>query len=184
MAPEQLPAQAPHVLFQNGQLTIDSENSSLTDILRDVKDQTGAQLDLPPNLGKERIAAHFSGVPREVLNGLLDGAHVGYIILGSQEDPNAVQKIILTTLPQEQNGGPATPGNGAARWPGQPNSESEEEPEAAEPEPPPPPPPMINPGQQQPPDQNAPTTKTGPQLLQNLQRLREQQQNAQPQQQQ
>jgi hypothetical protein len=188
MSPEQLPAQPPHVTYQGGTLSIDSQNASLADILHEIHNQTGSQVDLPSSLGKERVAAHMSGAPREVVSGLLDGARVGYIILGSPDDPNGVQKIILSALPQEQNNGQApAPAGGNALWKaGPPSAEAQEE-EQAETEPPPPPPPpqpaaQVNPyTAQQPPDQNAPM-KTPQQMLQNLQKMRDQQnQNAQQQ---
>src|SRR5262249_14258551 len=46
---EQKPAVPPKVTYQDRQLTIVAENSSLGDILRAVKTQTGAAIDLPAN---------------------------------------------------------------------------------------------------------------------------------------
>ena len=43
----QKPAVAPKVQYQNGELTIVAENSTLGDILRAVHQQTGAVVDLP-----------------------------------------------------------------------------------------------------------------------------------------
>jgi hypothetical protein len=100
MTPEQLPAQPPRVSYQNGRLAVDSQNSTLGDVLTAIRRQTGAQLDLPPGVGSERVAAHLAGPPREVITSLLDGSNLGYIILGSPENPDSLQKVILTVLPK------------------------------------------------------------------------------------
>src|SRR5581483_8953092 len=44
LTPAQLPAVAPHVSYQNGQLTILAQNSTLGDILRAVSQQTGVEI--------------------------------------------------------------------------------------------------------------------------------------------
>jgi hypothetical protein len=113
MTPEQLPAQPPRVSYQNGRLTVDSQNSTLGDVLTAIRRQTGAQLDLPAGVGSERVAAHLAGPPREVITSLLDGSNLGYIILGSPDNPDSLQKVILTVLPKS----PATPGAATARHP-------------------------------------------------------------------
>src|SRR5271155_4669655 len=79
MSPEQLPAQPPRVSYQGGILSIDSQNASLADILHEIHNQTGTQIDMPSGLGRERVAAHFLGAPRDVVNGLLEGSKVGFI---------------------------------------------------------------------------------------------------------
>ena len=182
MSPEQLPPQPPRVIYQGGQLSIDSQNASLADILHEIHTQTNSQIDLPPSMGKERVAAHISGSPREVVNELLEGARVGYIILGSPDDPNAIQKIILSVLPQEASNGQTPAGHNSPWKAGSPNPEAQEEDQAeaapVEPEPPPPPP---QPAQVSPPDQNAPA-RTPQQMLQNLQKMRDQQNQNTPQQ--
>ena len=140
---------------------------------------TGARLDgtRPPE--SERVFGQFGpGTPRDVLNSLLAGSHYDYILIGGLDDPGDVRQVMLS-----QHGSPlqgvATAGNQAAN---QPNSEEEQENQEnnepaviAQPEPPPPPPPTANtpsepnPGQQQ--------VKTPEQLLQELQRLRQQQES-------
>ena len=100
MTPEQMPAAAPRVSYAAGRLTIDSQNSTLNDILSAVRSATGSQIDPPPGNGNERVAAHLTGTPREVLSSLLDGSMLGYVILGSPGNPGGIQKVILTTLAQ------------------------------------------------------------------------------------
>jgi hypothetical protein len=97
MTPEQLPAQAPQVSYLNGQLTILSQNSTLADILNSVQKKTGVQIDLPPGGGSQRVATQIGpAAPRNALTTLLQGTNFDYIILGDQDHPGAVTKVVLT----------------------------------------------------------------------------------------
>ncbi|MGA9815069.1 MAG: hypothetical protein WBQ64_19970, partial [Terriglobales bacterium] len=65
--PEQMPAVPPQVHYSQGQLTIVAENSTLADILRAVRAQTGAAVEVPPN-ATERVVTHLGpGPARDVL---------------------------------------------------------------------------------------------------------------------
>lgn len=59
----ELPATPPQVSFQGGQLTISAQNSTLGDILKAVRAQTGATIDLP-GTAPERVVGHFGPAPR------------------------------------------------------------------------------------------------------------------------
>jgi hypothetical protein len=90
-----LPATPPQVTFQGGQLTISAQNSTLGDILKAVRAQTGATIDLPGN-ASERVVGQFGPAPaRDVLASLLNGSHFNYMLLGSATDPNALDRVIL-----------------------------------------------------------------------------------------
>lgn len=92
----QTPANPPQVSYQNGELTINAQNSTLGDILRAVRAQTGADIDVPPN-ASERVVSHFGpGPARQVLSELLDGSHFNYVMTGSPSDANVLQRVILT----------------------------------------------------------------------------------------
>jgi hypothetical protein len=95
---EQLPAEPPRVIYGNRQLTVDSRNSTLTDVLKAVCNQIGAELDMPPGAADERVAVHLSGSARQTISALLYGSSLNYIIMGSPENPDGVQKVILTKL--------------------------------------------------------------------------------------
>ena len=150
MWPEQLPAQAPRVTYQNGLLTVDSQNSTLGDILTAIRRQTGAELEQPPGIGSERVAAHLSGPPQDVITSLLDGSGLGYIILGSADNPSEVRKVILSILPKDTG---TPPPSTAQAKPPVPEPVEEDQPEPVEPAVPPPargmPPPSaaVPPGQ-------------------------------------
>jgi hypothetical protein len=91
----QRPASPPQVSFQGGQLTIAAENSTLGDILKAVRAQTGATIDLP-GTASERVVGHFGPAPaRDVLTSLLNGSHFNYLLLGSANDPSALDRVIL-----------------------------------------------------------------------------------------
>jgi hypothetical protein len=91
----QTPASPPEVSFQGGQLTISAQNSTLGDILKAVRVQTGATIDFPGN-APERVVGHFGPAPaRDVLASLLNGSHFNYLLLGSPTDPSALDRVIL-----------------------------------------------------------------------------------------
>jgi hypothetical protein len=95
--PEQLPAVPPQVHYSQGQLTIVAENSTLADILRAVRAQTGADVEVPPN-ATERVVTHLGpGPARDVLAALLNGSHFNYVMLGSAAHPDSVDKLIVTS---------------------------------------------------------------------------------------
>jgi hypothetical protein len=94
---EQMPALPPQVRYSRGQLTIVAENSTLADILRAVRTQTGAVVEVPPN-ATERVVAHLGpGPARDVLAALLNGTHFNYVMLGSPAHPDSVDRLILTS---------------------------------------------------------------------------------------
>ena len=94
---EQMPALPPKVRFSNGLLTIVAENSTLADIMRAVRAQTGAVVEIPAN-ATERVVTHLGpGPPRDVLVSLLHGSHFNYVMLGSPTRPGMLDRIILTS---------------------------------------------------------------------------------------
>jgi hypothetical protein len=93
---EQMPALPPQVRYNRGQLTIVAENSTLADILRAVRTQTGATVEIPPS-ATERVVTHLGpGPTRDVLTALLNGTHFNYVMLGSPAHPESVDRLILT----------------------------------------------------------------------------------------
>jgi len=93
---EQQPPVPPQVSFKDGQLTIDSQNATLSQVLRSVQAQTGASIDIPSGAGSERVVARLGpGKPKDVLASLLNGSKFNYVILGDSNNSERVQKIIL-----------------------------------------------------------------------------------------
>ncbi len=173
---EQMPAVAPQVRFSRGQLTIVAENSTLSDILRAVRAQTGAVIEVPPN-ATERVATRLGpGPARDVLATLLNGSHFNYVMVGSPTHPDSVDRLILTS---KIDGEPAA----SPTAPVAPDAQAINEADMDDPGPSGPDiaeRPLSDPAenvasenQQQP---NQPQVKTPEQLLHELQQLQQQQQ--------
>jgi hypothetical protein len=98
---DQIPATPAKVSFQGGLLTISAQNSTLGEILRDVRKLTGASIEIPQGSGaSERVVTHLGpGAPRDVLAGLLNGSSFNYVMVGSSSDPTAVSSVILSAKP-------------------------------------------------------------------------------------
>jgi hypothetical protein len=98
---DQIPAAPAKVSLQGGLLTITAQNSTLGEILRDVRKLTGAVIEIPPGLGaNERVVTHIGpGAPRDVLAVLLNGSSFNYVMVGSNTDPGAVASVILSAKP-------------------------------------------------------------------------------------
>jgi hypothetical protein len=101
-----IPAVAPQVTFDDGLLTIVAPNSTLGDILRSVKKQTSADIEVPPT-ANERVVTRLGPAPaREVMAELLNGSRFNYILLGSPEDANALTRVVLVAKTGPENPAP------------------------------------------------------------------------------
>jgi hypothetical protein len=97
LTPEQMPPRTPEVVWDGKMLSIDAENSTLSDILVAVRARTGAAIDMPPGAAAERLAARLGPAPvREVLTSLLSGTDYDYIIQASETNDDEIQSVILT----------------------------------------------------------------------------------------
>ena len=84
----------PQVTYQNEQLTIVAPNSTLGDILRAVRKQTGAEIEIPE--ARERVVTRLGpGPAREVLAELLNGSRFNYVLLGSPQDASVLTRVVL-----------------------------------------------------------------------------------------
>jgi hypothetical protein len=96
-SPAQPPAQAPVISWDGKQLTIDAENTSLSEILLAIRSRTGASIEMPPSTSSERVAVHMGPAPvREVLSSLLYGTDFNYVIQSSDGDEEGLGKVIIT----------------------------------------------------------------------------------------
>ncbi|MGA2961137.1 MAG: hypothetical protein ABSD96_05645 [Candidatus Korobacteraceae bacterium] len=95
-APAETAAQPPKVTYSDGLLGIRAENSTLGDVLKAVQSATGASID-SPGFASERVYVNLGpGEPRDILASLLNGSRYDYILLGSQQQPNSVARVMLT----------------------------------------------------------------------------------------
>ncbi len=116
---DSMAAVPPHVSYQNGQLTIVSPNSTLGDILRAVKKQTGAEIEVPA--ATERVVTTLGpGPAREVIAELLNGSRFNYVLLGSPEDANALTRVVLVAKSGPDNPGSVNAGMQPMQQPQQP----------------------------------------------------------------
>src|SRR5580704_16452698 len=84
----------PQVSYQNSQLTIIAPNSTLGDILRAVRKQTGAEIEIPT--APERVVTHLGpGPAREVVAELLNGSRFNYVLMGSSTNDATLSKVVL-----------------------------------------------------------------------------------------
>lgn len=185
LTPEQLPATKPAVTYRNGQLAIVANNSTMSEVLNQVRAQTGAQFEMSGVSAADRVYAKLGpGAPKDVLAALLDGTRFNFAILGSVNDPNAVARVVL--MPKT---GGVTPGGAMVaaqpqpqvfRQPQPPPEPEEEEMPVVEEEPPPP---VEEQPSEQPQQQGQPgQVKTPEQLLQELQQMQQQNPQQNPQQ--
>jgi hypothetical protein len=95
------------VTFEEGQLSINATNVSLSEILFAVRAATGADIDVPMNASSERVTAQLGpGPARKVLADLLGWSSFDYIIQGADDDPLAVHSITL--MVRVKTGAPGT----------------------------------------------------------------------------
>ncbi|HEX3738309.1 MAG TPA: hypothetical protein VHV29_01165 [Terriglobales bacterium] len=91
---DSIAAVPPQVSFANNQLTIVAPNSTLADILKAVRKQTGAEIDVPA--APDRVVTHLGpGPARDVIADLLNGSRFNYVLLGSPGDDTVLTRVVL-----------------------------------------------------------------------------------------
>jgi hypothetical protein len=193
--PEHGPASPSEVTYRNGQLTIVARNSTLSDVLNQVRSKTGASIDMPAAPSNDRVVGQFGpGAPRDVMAQLLNGSHFDYVMVGSPSDPSGLKKIVLTAKMNGPMPGPQQPNNPPAQaynpgiqtapqvdqdQPDQPPDEANTDVQPDVPQGEQEEPQGEQPPQQQPNPNGGPVVKTPEQLLRELQQQQQQQQQNQ-----
>jgi hypothetical protein len=184
--PAQMPPKPPRVNYVGGQLTVVADNSMMTDVLNGIRSATGIKMEgLEGNA--DRVFGQFGPAsPRVVIDSLLNGSHYDFIILGSLETPDTVQRVILSPRGSSPNAMAANnPGRPMSRPPVEEDNEVVNSPDEVtneQPVPATPAPAMQQPGQPVPvnpstvqnqgqPPGGAQGVKTPEQLLEELRRL-------------
>ena len=104
LRPEQMPAVQPRVSYSDGLLTVEAPNSSLGSIITAIHNKTGITFEGFQGTS-ERVAVRTGPAPvGEVLTELLRGSRFDYMIIGREDNPNIVQRVVLTP-----RGGAASP---------------------------------------------------------------------------
>lgn len=91
---DSIAAVPPQVKYEDSQLTIVAPNSTLADVLRAVRKQTGAEIEIPS--APDRVVTRLGpGPAREVVAELLNGSRFNYVLLGSPSDDAALTRVVL-----------------------------------------------------------------------------------------
>jgi hypothetical protein len=122
----------PQVSYQNQELTIVAPNSTLGDILRAVRKQTGAEIEIPS--APERVVTHLGpGPAREVMAELLNGSRFNYVLLGSATNDALLTRVVLVARTGGEGMSPPTgPAVAEQRPPNSAQQDAANEPDAAE----------------------------------------------------
>lgn len=82
--------------YEAGLLTVFADNSTLADTLAAIREETGAEIEIPERMRSERIVVKAGPASAgEVLAQILNGSGFDYIIMGSAENSLRLQKIVL-----------------------------------------------------------------------------------------
>lgn len=163
------PPQPAKVVLTGGELSVEADNSSLHAILDAIETTSGMTVD---GFGKDqRIFGQYGpGNPRDILSSLLDGAGYNILMVGAT-DAGTPRTVLLT---QRNNASP-TPSVAS-------NEPQDEDQDSQDNNPPEPVNPIVRPplnsGPPEVPDQNG-RPKSPTEILQEMQRLRSQQQDQQ-----
>lgn len=173
------PAQPATITLNKGVLAIHADNSSLSDILHNLSSSSGMAID-GFHQDQRVFGVYGPGNPRDVLSSLLQGAGYNFLLVGTT-DKGTPREVVLTT---RSGGGPVT---ASPAQPDEPadedngdngdnnNSFPQPEPPAQEQQPP-----STPPGAEvAPPTAPDGHVKTPAEIIQELQRMRQQQQNPQ-----
>jgi hypothetical protein len=185
LTPSQRPPQRAQVTYADGTLSVAADNASLNQILRQIAGDTG--IKITGGVTEERVFGHYGpGDPAQVLAALLDGTGSNIILV--HHDGDAASELILTP----RQGGPTPPNPHAAAY--NERSEPDDLPsQSMQPRPSVPiqgnpviPPaipgtaPGASPTNSSQPDNNPNGVKTPQQIYEQLQRMRQQQQQSNP----
>ena len=110
--PGEVAPNAPVVSYEDGQLTILAENSTLASILTAVGSATGSSMDVPAGTGSDRVWISLGpGPARAVLAALLVGTDLDYVIQAADEDSTRIQSVLLSPRSKGRPGDTSGPGN-------------------------------------------------------------------------
>jgi hypothetical protein len=86
----------PKVSYSNGLLSIEADNSTLSDVIFAISEKTGASIDMPFSNGMlDRVTFTMGPAkPRDILATFLEGSSYNYYIV--ENNSGGLQKVILT----------------------------------------------------------------------------------------
>lgn len=105
---EMAPPKAPKVTCIGDQLTISAENSTLGGVLAAVHNCTGVKVDIPEGAAASRVFEELGpGPARQVLEALLSGTELDYVIGSSSSDPQKIETVLLMVRSTDAQGSAA-----------------------------------------------------------------------------
>jgi AMIN domain-containing protein len=101
LSPPPPPKPSLEVSFRRGMLSISSNKANLSEVLFAVHQQTGAEIAIPAGAEQEQVVAEIGPAPApEVLSQLLNGSKFNFLIMSSPADPQALDRVILSSRPE------------------------------------------------------------------------------------
>jgi hypothetical protein len=89
------------VSFKGGVLTIDANKANLAEVLFAVHQRTGAEIAIPAGAEQEKVFGLLGPASApEVLSRLLNGSKFNFLIVSSANDPNIMDRVILSAKPE------------------------------------------------------------------------------------
>ncbi len=83
--------------FKRGLMSIHADKATLAEVLVEVRRKTGADIQIPPGADQEQVFTDLGPAPaRDVMGALLNGSRFNFIVVGADDDPNALRSVILT----------------------------------------------------------------------------------------
>ncbi len=85
------------VTYQNGFLWITAQRAKLSEVLSDIQNAARVKIEVPPGAGQEKITVALGPAPlRQVIADLLERSSLDFTIVGSVQDPQKIDEIILS----------------------------------------------------------------------------------------
>ncbi len=86
------------VSYRDGLLAVHSNKANLSEVLYAIQQRTGADISIAAGAEQERVVADIDPAPApEVIARLLNGSRFNFLILSAADDPNRLDRVILTT---------------------------------------------------------------------------------------
>src|SRR6266567_4692383 len=121
------------VTYRNGLLGIRANKVTLSEVLYAVQQRTGAEVSIAAGAEQEKVVAEIAPAPApEVLARLLNGSKFNFLILSAVDDPQKLDRVILSTRP---DGGFANPAQSQVQNQAQNNDSEDDEPASINPPP-------------------------------------------------
>jgi len=88
------------VTYRNGLLGITANRATLSEVLSAVQQRTGAEISIAAGAGQEQVVADLAPGPApEILARLLNGSKFNFLILSAADNPQQLDRVILSTRP-------------------------------------------------------------------------------------